>query len=92
MDTGGTRLRLILVMAFATICALVPLVAGIGGGSVLTSGLGVGRDRRSGQLHATDPCGGAGVVWAALFQNIPHGAPIRAKSEGGIHGHRIVSE
>ena len=39
VEAGGTRLRPILMTAIATICALVPLAAGIGGGSVISSGL-----------------------------------------------------
>jgi len=39
VEAGGTRLRPILMTAIATICALVPLAAGVGGGSVISSGL-----------------------------------------------------
>ena len=41
VEAGGTRLRPILMTAIATICALVPLAAGMGGGSVISSGLAV---------------------------------------------------
>jgi len=41
VEAGGTRLRPILMTAIATICALVPLAAGVGGGSVISSGLAV---------------------------------------------------
>jgi len=39
LEAGGTRLRPILMTAIATIGALVPLAAGVGGGSVISSGL-----------------------------------------------------
>jgi len=41
VEAGGTRLRPILMTAIATICALAPLAAGIGGGSVISGGLAV---------------------------------------------------
>lgn len=41
VEAGGTRLRPILMTAIATICALAPMAAGIGGGSVISSGLAV---------------------------------------------------
>lgn len=41
VEAGGTRLRPILMTAIATICALVPLAAGVGGGSVISGGLAV---------------------------------------------------
>lgn len=41
VEAGGTRLRPILMTAIATICALVPLAAGVGGGSVISAGLAV---------------------------------------------------
>jgi len=41
VEAGGTRLRPILMTAAATIGALVPLAAGVGGGSVISSGLAV---------------------------------------------------
>ena len=39
VEAGGTRLRPILMTAIATICALVPLAIGLGGGFVISSGL-----------------------------------------------------
>jgi len=41
IEAGGTRLRPILMTAIATICALVPLAIGMGGGSIISSGLAV---------------------------------------------------
>nr|WP_283809148.1 efflux RND transporter permease subunit [Tumebacillus amylolyticus] len=40
LESGGTRLRPILMTAIATIFALVPLAAGIGSGSIISRGLG----------------------------------------------------
>jgi HAE1 family hydrophobic/amphiphilic exporter-1 len=39
IEAGGTRLRPILMTAIATICALTPLAIGLGGGSIISSGL-----------------------------------------------------
>ncbi|GGG25499.1 efflux RND transporter permease subunit [Paenibacillus abyssi] len=41
IEAGGTRLRPILMTAIATICALIPLAIGLGGGSIISSGLAV---------------------------------------------------
>jgi HAE1 family hydrophobic/amphiphilic exporter-1 len=41
IEAGGTRLRPILMTAIATICALTPLAIGLGGGSIISSGLAV---------------------------------------------------
>jgi len=41
IEAGGTRLRPILMTAIATICALIPLAIGMGGGSIISSGLAV---------------------------------------------------
>ncbi|WP_127533829.1 efflux RND transporter permease subunit [Paenibacillus kobensis] len=41
IEAGGTRLRPILMTAIATICALSPLAIGMGGGSIISSGLAV---------------------------------------------------
>lgn len=41
IEAGGTRLRPILMTAIATICALTPLAIGMGGGSIISSGLAV---------------------------------------------------
>ncbi|MFC5469389.1 efflux RND transporter permease subunit [Cohnella suwonensis] len=41
IEAGGTRLRPILMTAIATICALLPLSIGFGGGSIISSGLAV---------------------------------------------------
>ncbi|MFC5406680.1 efflux RND transporter permease subunit [Cohnella soli] len=41
IEAGGTRLRPILMTAIATICALIPLAIGFGGGSIISSGLAV---------------------------------------------------
>ncbi|RUS46062.1 efflux RND transporter permease subunit [Cohnella sp. AR92] len=41
IEAGGTRLRPILMTAIATICALIPLAIGVGGGSIISSGLAV---------------------------------------------------
>lgn len=41
IEAGGTRLRPILMTAIATICALLPLAIGLGGGSIISSGLAV---------------------------------------------------
>jgi len=41
IEAGGTRLRPILMTAIATICALIPLAVGMGGGSIISSGLAV---------------------------------------------------
>lgn len=41
LEAGGTRLRPILMTAIATICALTPLAIGLGGGSIISSGLAV---------------------------------------------------
>ncbi len=41
IEAGGTRLRPIPMTAIATICALIPLAIGSGGGSIISSGLAV---------------------------------------------------
>lgn len=41
IEAGGTRLRPILMTAIATVCALTPLAIGLGGGSIISSGLAV---------------------------------------------------
>ncbi len=41
LEAGGTRLRPILMTAIATVCALIPLAIGLGGGSIISSGLAV---------------------------------------------------
>jgi hydrophobic/amphiphilic exporter-1 (mainly G- bacteria), HAE1 family len=41
IEAGGIRLRPILMTAIATICALIPLAIGMGGGSIISSGLAV---------------------------------------------------
>lgn len=41
IEAGGTRLRPILMTAIATICALIPLAIGLGGGSIISGGLAV---------------------------------------------------
>jgi HAE1 family hydrophobic/amphiphilic exporter-1 len=41
IEAGGTRLRPILMTAVATICALAPLAAGLGGGLIVSGGLAV---------------------------------------------------
>ncbi|WEK54219.1 MAG: efflux RND transporter permease subunit [Candidatus Cohnella colombiensis] len=41
VEAGGTRLRPILMTAIATICALIPLAIGMGGGSIISSGLAI---------------------------------------------------
>lgn len=41
IEAGGIRLRPILMTAIATICALIPLAIGLGGGSIISSGLAV---------------------------------------------------
>jgi len=41
LEAGGTRLRPILMTAIATICALIPLAIGLGGGSIISGGLAV---------------------------------------------------
>jgi len=41
LEAGGTRLRPILMTAIATIFALIPLAIGMGGGTIISSGLAV---------------------------------------------------
>lgn len=41
IEAAGTRLRPILMTAIATICALIPLAIGLGGGSIISGGLAV---------------------------------------------------
>lgn len=41
LEAGATRLRPILMTAIATICALIPLLFGNGGGGLISKGLGI---------------------------------------------------